>query len=107
VAEDKLIKLPPEALPDIEELTGDMRIVAEIVGVEKAMLLGQLFHGTPIRLWNTEKFLRRHRDRLIIQEYDQGASGIQLARKYNLCERHVWRILGKYEEDTKQLSLWG
>lgn len=105
-----IIRLPKEALPSIEELTGDLRIVAEVVGVEKALELGQRFYGVQIRLWNTKKFIRRWRDKQIRKDCDAGMSGVELAKKYNLTDRQVWNILGQADvsaSDDRQLGLFG
>lgn len=102
-----IIELPDDALPEIDELTGDLRILAEIVGVRKALEIGQRFHGTSIRIWGVMKFVRRHRDRCMRRDADHGHSGIKLARKYHLCERQVWNILGSPEEDERQMGLFG
>ena len=56
--------------------------MAEIVGVPKALEVGQWFRGTPIRIWGVEKFVRRHRDRCMRRDFDQGMSGVDVARKY-------------------------
>lgn len=105
-ATSNIIALPDDALPKIEELTGDLRILAEIAGVRLALEIGQRFHGTPIRVWNVEKFVRRHRDRCIRRDADRGRSGVDLARKYRLTERQIWNILGSPEPDERQKEMW-
>lgn len=104
----RIIHLPDDALPDIEELTGHLREVAEIVGIKKALVLGQVFHSVPIRLWNCQKLLRRFRDDCIRKEYEAGATGEYLAKRFNLSDRQIWNILGRpqQEEDNKQQSLF-
>ena len=102
----ELITLPPDALPDISELSGDLRLLAEIVGVGKALEVAQRFHGTPIRLWGASRFVRRHRDRAIRRDYDAGMTGVELARKYRLSERHIWNILGSPEPEERQRGLF-
>ena len=104
--EFKMIELPADALPAIDELTGDLRLVALVVGVENALKLGQMFKGVPIRLWNTEKFIRRYRDNCIRRD-SETMSGRELALKYTLTERQVWNILGTTDRgDERQMSLF-
>jgi len=108
--EYEIIELPDDALPDVEELSGDLRLLAEIpdVGVRRALRIAQEFGGTMIRLYNLNKFLRRHRDRCIRRDYDAGLTAIELARKYQLSERQIWNILGAANQAAagKQLNLW-
>lgn len=102
----RIIELPVDALPDIEELTGDLRIVAELVGVANALRLGQVFHGVPIRLWNTGQWIRRWRDNQIRRD-SATLSGRELAIKYRLTERQIWNILGTTGDgDDRQKRLW-
>lgn len=105
----EIIELPDDALPALEELSGDLRMLAEIpgVGVKLALRIAQEFGGTVIRLYNLNKFLRRWRDRCIRRDYDNGMTGVELARKYGLSERRIWDILGSAEPENKQLKLWG
>jgi len=93
----EIISLPEEDLPAIGELKGDLRLLAEIVGVAKALEVGQVFQDTPIKLWGVKKILRRHRDKDIRQGYDSGLSAAKLARQHGLTERMIWHILGKAE----------
>lgn len=95
----KIIYLPDDALPDLEELTGDLKAVARIIGVKNAMALGQIYKGVPIRLWNTEKFIRRYRDECIKRD-SVNMSGVAIAKKYRLTERQIWYILGRSPEDV-------
>jgi len=103
--DDHIIRLPDDALPEIKELTGDLRLLAEIVGVAKALEVGQVFCSTPIRCYNVHKWLRRWRDRQIRQDSEH-LSGIELARKYRLSDRQIWNILGSPEPDERQGKLW-
>jgi len=105
-----IIELPDDALPEITELDGDMRLLAELVGVRKALAVAQVFNGTPIRLYKWPRWIRRWRDKCMRRDYDGGGcTGVDLARKYTLGERQVWNILGKVEgppQDDKQLKLF-
>ncbi|MFC1524646.1 Mor transcription activator family protein [Thermodesulfobacteriota bacterium] len=100
-----IILLPEDALPAVEELSGDLRMLAEIVTVEKALEVAQVFGGTSIRCYGVQKWIRRWRDRMIRKDSEH-MSGIELARKYNLSERQIWNILGSPEPDERQMELF-
>jgi len=105
--ERNIIELPDDALPAIDELSGDLRLLAEIVGVRPALRVAQAFGGTSIRVYGVNKWLRRHRDRCMRREYEKGGiSGVDLGRKYNISERHIWNILGSAEADERQMELF-
>lgn len=101
-----MITLPEDAWPTLGELTGDIQLVAELVGIGNALLLAQIFDGTPIRLYGYKNMVRRWRDQCIRRDYDTGNyTYIELARKYSLCDRQVSYILGRV--DDRQLNLFG
>lgn len=100
-------KLPEDALPDIEELSGDLRLLAEVVGVRLALRISELFDGTPARLYGHDRWLRRLRDKEMRAEYDRGGiSVVDLARKYGVSERHAYNILGMEPGEDRQLKLF-
>ncbi len=88
-------KIPDELMPEVKDLPGDLSQVAEIVGVEKTLELAQLFRGTNVYFCNIDSLIRKKRDNLIRNSYDNGVSPIKLARKHQLSERQIWRILGQ------------
>lgn len=105
--QDGVIELPDEALPALEELSGDLRLLAEIIGVRLALRVAQVFSGTPIRVYGVRKWIIRHRDRCMRREYDQGGiSGVDLGRKYKVGERQTWYILGSAEPDERQIRMF-
>ena len=90
------VPLPREAWPELGELHGDLHTVAELIGIGPALLLAQVFDGSPIRLYGLRELTRRHRDRCIRADYDTGRfSVIELARRYGLSDRQVSNILGR------------
>ncbi|GAB6191132.1 Mor transcription activator family protein [Desulfocastanea catecholica] len=100
-------RMPDDVLPTIDELSGDMRIVAELVGVRMALTIAERFGGTPVMLYGHKKWLIRWRDQEIRAEYDRGdISGVALARKHGLCDRQVWNILGREPGEDRQLKLF-
>ena len=99
--------LPDDALPDIDELSGDLRLLAEKVGVRLALEISAVFDGTPARFYGHNRYIRRWRDRQMRSEYDKGKiSVIDLARKYGVSERHTYNILGMAPGDERQLRLF-
>ncbi len=100
-------KLPEEALPEVHELSGDLRMLAEKVGVRQALEISELFDGTPARLYGHRRWLVVWRDRQMRADYDQGGvSVVDLARKYGISERHAYNILGQEPGQDKQLKLF-
>lgn len=103
----KVDDLPDAALPSLEELTGDMRYLANLVGVRMALKISELFDCTPIRLYGHRRWILNYRDSKIRAEYDSGnISGVELARKYGLSDRQIWNIIGKEPGDDRQLRLF-
>ena len=100
------VTLPREAWPRLEDLHGDLQAVAELIGIGPALLLAQVFDGTPIRLYGAREWMRRQRDRRIRTDYDTGNyTMIDLARRYDLSDRQISNILGR--PDDRQLNLFG
>ena len=103
----KVDDLPDDYLPKLDELAGDLRVLAEVVGVRMALRIAELFGGTPATFYGHKKWLIRWRDALIRKEYDQGKiSVVALARKSGICERHAYNILGQQPGEDKQLKLF-
>lgn len=100
-----IIKLPPDALPSLDDLHGDLRLLAEIVGVEMALLVGQIVDGTPLQIYGVRTLLRKVRDKRMRAEYDAGGiTVVDLARKNCMTERQAYNILGKPEPDERQMG---
>ncbi|MBU1564244.1 MAG: hypothetical protein KJ630_01280 [Proteobacteria bacterium] len=100
-------KLPDEALPSLDELVGDVRILAEKVGVRLALEIAELFDGTTARFYGTKRCILRWRDTQMREEYDRGGISVtDLARKHGVGERHTYNILGMAPLEDKQLKLF-
>lgn len=99
----KIIEIPAEYLPEIDELPGDLKRIGAAVeevspgeGVRIALLLGQLFPGVPLYPHNVQALARRIRDDAIRAEYDQGeATAKSLAIKNRLSLRRIEQILAQ------------
>ena len=114
---DRVIEIPEEYLPTIEEMPGELLMVAEGVeevwpgyGVKVALLLGQLFPGVPVYMHNVKDLVRRIRNDAIHKEKDQGSTIKMLAIKYNLSTRQIENILavqpGQEVLKSRQKSLF-
>ena len=112
----KIIEIPAEYLPEIEDLPGGLsRIAAEIEryrpgsGVELTLFLAQVFAGQPLYLRSIKDLLRKIRNDAIIANYDAGGvTMLQLASTYNLSHRRIKEILaapGGPTKNDKQLEL--
>lgn len=93
-------------LPDITELPGDLRLIAEVIGVAATMKLAQAFGGTPLYIVKIDAFIRRVRDKAFREEFDrrtakgETATAVvrDMARRRDLCERQVWNIVNAPDE---------
>lgn len=81
----------------IEELPGELRSIAEIIGVENTIKLAMSFRGCSIYIRNVDNILRVKRNNKIRDEYDNGKSVLSLARKYCLSTRQIQSILGSVD----------
>ena len=76
---------------DFNGLNDVYREIADEIGIENAVAIYRLFHGTQVS-FPGRLFSREHIHKAIVREYD-GKNALQLAQKYNYSERTVWRIL--------------
>ena len=116
-AEKKIIEIPEEYRPSIEDLPGGLsRIAAEIerfrpgAGVEMTLFLAQVFNGQPLYLRGIKDLLRKIRNDAIIADYDAGGvTMLDMASKYGLSHRRIKEILaapGGPVKNNKQLGLF-
>lgn len=82
------VKLLKKDLAGLNEVYRD---IADEIGVENALAIYKLFHGTQISFPN-RLFSKEYTHKAIISEYN-GNNVPQLAQKYNYSERSIWRIL--------------
>lgn len=112
---NKIIHIPDEYMPEIKDLPGDLRRIAEAIeevwpdhGVKVALLLGQLFPGVPLYPHNIERLVRRMRDDKLRAEYDQGGVTMkELAIKTRLSKRRIEQIMSQApsQEELKDRQL--
>ena len=67
------------------------RDIADEIGVENALALYRMFHGTQVSFPN-RLFSKEYTHEAIINEYN-GNNIPHLAQKYSYSERSIWRIL--------------
>lgn len=89
--------------------------LAEVVGMEAAKVLTKHFGGEVLSIPLCQAAMLELRNRAIRSEFDEltrDHSGIyaagQLARRYQMTERHVWRVLKQTDMtmDAKQQELF-
>jgi Mor family transcriptional regulator len=102
MSKDRLIEIPEEYLPKIEELPGDLQLIARLVeevwhgyGVRVAIILGQLLPGVGVYIHNVKELARRIRNDAIRKEYDRGVRVKELAITYRLSTRQIENILAE------------
>ena len=76
---------------DFSGLNDVYREIADEIGIEKTIIIFNLFHGTQISFPN-RLFSKEYTHRAILKEYN-GKNVLQLAQKYNYSERTIWRIV--------------
>lgn len=76
---------------DLSGLNDIYREIADEIGIENAVAIYRLFHGTQVS-FPSRLFSKEHIHNAIINEYN-GENILQLAQKYNYSERSRWRIL--------------
>lgn len=101
-------------LPTIDELPGDLKLIAEEVGVDGAVRLSRRFGGTEVYIPKLLRLDQRSRNKLIREEFDRrttvgGEVGIQvineIARRPGMpCARQLQNILNA--PDDRQLGLF-
>ena len=110
----KKLPLPDEYLPSVEELPGDLRLIAEAVelylpgmGVKVAVILATEYRGQTLYCRAIDYLEKQLRDAAIRGEYDQGVRIIELGLKYNLCRSAVEKIVARPDmADARQLRMF-
>lgn len=78
----------------IEELDGEQLEIAECVGIDGYRKLVMHFGGTSVYIQKSDKFSIPARDKEI-KEMFNGCNHKELARKFNLSESQIRRILSR------------
>lgn len=91
------MKIPINELPEIEELPRSLQEVARVIGVAPAIKLSSHFRGTTILFPTMSRLKRKIRNAAIREDYDRGLTGLQIARKYRMGVRQIWKILSSVD----------
>jgi Mor family transcriptional regulator len=83
-----------------EGLSGDLRRIADVAGIEAAIKIGVAFKGTYLYIRGVDKLMRLVRDMKIRKEYESGSGTKRLSRRYRLTERQIKNILGTESEGS-------
>ena len=73
------------------------REIADEIGLENALAIFRLFHGTQVS-FPSRLFSKESTRGAILREYN-GGNVAQLAQKYNYSERSIWRIIKNNTEE--------
>ncbi len=84
---------------DLSGLNEVYRDIADEIGVENAVVIYRLFHGTQVS-FPSRLFSKEYIHEAIAKEYN-GENIPQLAQKYSYSERSIWRILKNKKEIIK------
>jgi len=88
----------------IEHLPGDLKDLAELVGVEAALLIAERYAGTYIKIPKCDGLRRDVRNKRIRADYDTGRYTLRsLALKYKLTDRQITNILSAVDETPQQV----
>lgn len=77
----------------MELLTGDLKRIAEVAGVEAAVRIARAFRGCFLYVPGLDEVVRRARDEMIKKDYKSGSGLKRLAIKYGLTERRLRMIV--------------
>jgi len=97
--QDNIIS-PKEILP--EDMTDEMRLLADIIGFDTVILLSQNNGGEQIYIQKYDSLCKAARNRKIKSEFT-GVNVRRLAQKYNLSRSCIREILGTQTYTQKGL----
>ena len=87
------IERPLELIADAKDLPGELKDIADVIGVAATIKLAKAFRGCRIYICNIDPLIRKQRNTEICKAYAQGEKVMKLARKYGLSTRHIETIL--------------
>lgn len=111
----KVVKIPKEYWPDIEELPGDLTFIARGIeehlpgdGVRITLLLAQIFKSQGLYFHSVKELLLQIRNDAIRKESADGAKVRELAYRFDLSTRWIEDILSRLDEkpEDKQMRLF-
>lgn len=81
-----------ENISSPEQLSGDNKMLAEVIGIEAYKKLLQRYGGRYIYINKPDTVVRKERDEEICNKFN-GKNFTQLAQEYNLTENRIRSIL--------------
>lgn len=82
----------------MNRLPGDLKDVAELIGLDNTMALVERFGGTYIKVPKCDALIREIRDNKIRELYDSGNYDIRgLALRFKLTDRRISDILSEID----------
>lgn len=116
---DKIVDIPAEYLPSIEELPGDLAMIAKALtpyfpnqSLQITLVMAQIFRAQYLHIHNIDSIINKYRDDLIRSEYDRGVSVRDLGIKNHLGKSTIEKILRtpdhkhSNQTDDRQLTLF-
>ena len=98
---DKLMELL-----SLDDLQGESKDLAELLGLETFKALVESFGGANIYIPKADSLILPLRNDLIVREYD-GGNVFELSRKWGLTERRIQDIVKAKSEELRQKPLDG
>jgi Mor family transcriptional regulator len=92
---------------NLEDLYGEQKSIAEVIGVDAYIKLAKIFGGTSIYVAKMDKIENAKRDKEIVSKFN-GYNYTALAREYGLSDRTIRGIIADYRSKPLpgQLSFW-
>lgn len=90
-----------EKITSLEQLSGEQKEFAEIVGIEFYNILIENFGGCQIYIPKRETIFKNIRNEEIIKNFN-GFNQRELAKKYNLSEKTVRKIVSEKWKNFKE-----
>ena len=109
----ELRNLPQKYLPNLEELPGDMQLIASALedafpamGVQICMVLAQRFGGSPLYIRKLNGAFLEWRNDRIRAMYDQGGiTGRELGWYWGLSQSSIEKILAETPKNNKERQM--
>lgn len=79
--------------PLLKYLPGELRRIADVVGLEGAVKIAAVFGGNVLYVPALEELQRLARDETIRRQFRGGVIARILAERFGLTERSIWRVL--------------
>lgn len=90
----------------MDDLVGDQREIAEVVGIESYKNLVRTFGGNDIRIFQAETLIKEKRAEEIRSKYN-GRNMVELTKQYGISDRTIRYILGTKRCIPGQIGLFG